>query len=98
MLVAVAVRRRVRVEMWPEGGKVVEGTGSPGGEKADAAGSVTGAESAPCEVPVGEGACWVTAVAAAGSFAEPEPLSEGTAKTETKAVSAAGKIAPRPGR
>ena len=39
-----------------------------------------------------EGARWATAVAAAGSFAEPEPLSEGTVKTESPGVSAAGKL------
>ena len=54
-------------------------------------GSVVTVESAPCEVFVGEGVCWATAVAAAGASAEPVPPSEGTAKTESKAVSAAGK-------
>ena len=50
MPVPTAVRRRVRVEMQPEDGKAVRGAGSPGGEGADAAGSVIAAESAPCEV------------------------------------------------
>ena len=60
---------------------------SPGGEMLDAIRSVVAAESTPCE-----GARWATAVAAAGSFAEPEPLSEGTVKTESPGVSAAGKL------
>ena len=38
-------------------GKAVRGVGSPGGEGADASGSLIAAESAPCEVFVGEGAC-----------------------------------------
>ena len=37
------------------------------------------AESAPCE-----GACWATAVAAAGASAEPVPPSEGTAKKRSE--------------
>ena len=39
-----------------------------------------------------EGACWATAVAAAGTSAEPVPPSDGTAKTEAKAMSTAGKM------
>ena len=93
---AAAVRRRVRVEMLPENGKAVGGAGSPGDEGADAAGSMVAAESTSCEVLVGEGTCWATAVAAAGSSAELVPPSEGTAKSEEKAVSAAGKNPPRP--
>ena len=93
-----AVLRRVRVEMRLEGGKAVGGAGSPCGEGADAAGSVIAAESAPCEMLDGKGACWATLVAAAGASAEPVPLPGGTAKTESKAVSAAGKMSPRPGR
>ena len=92
------VRRRVRVEMRPEGGKAIGCAGSPGGEEANAAGSVIPAKSAPCVVLVGEGACWVTAVAAAGASAEPVPPSEGPAKTEEKSASAAGRIAPTPAR
>ena len=79
---------------WQQGSR---GLGSPGDEEADAAGSVIAAESAPCGVLVREGACWATAVAAAGAPAEPVPPSKGTGKTEAKAVSAAGKNAPRPG-
>ena len=90
---AAAVRRRVRVEMRSEGVKAVGGAGSPGGERVDAAGSVIAAESARCE-----GARWVTALAAAGASAEPVPPLEGTAQTEAKTVSAAGKKYPRPGR
>ena len=84
--------------MRPEGGKAVGGAGSPGGEGEDADGVVIAAESAPCEVLVGEGECWATAAAAAGASAEPVPPSEGKAKNEAKAVSAAGKKAPRPER
>ena len=42
-----AVRQRVRLGMGPEGGKVVGGAGSPGGEGTDAAGSMIAAESTP---------------------------------------------------
>ena len=84
--------------MGPEGDRAVGGAGSPSGEGADADGSVIAAGSAPYQVLVGEGACWATAVAASGSAAEPMSPSEGTAKTETEAVSAAGKCSPRPGR
>ena len=77
--------------MRPEGGKAVGGAGSPCGKGADAAGSVISAESAPCEVLDVEGACWATLVVAAGASAKPVPPPEGTEKTETKAVSVAGK-------
>ena len=76
--------------MRPVGGKAVGGAGSPCGEGADAAGSVISAESAPCEVLDVGGACWATLVA------EPVPPPEGTAKTEAKAVSVAGKNSQRP--
>ena len=68
---AAIARRRVRVEMRPQGGKAIGSTGSPSGEEVDAAGSVIAVDSAPCEVLVGEGACWAIAVAAAGGSAEP---------------------------
>ena len=93
-----AVLRRIRAEMRPEGGKPAGGARSPGSEGTDAAGSVIAADSAPCEVLDGEGACWATVVAASDASADPVPPSEGTAKTEEKAVSAAGKNYPRPGR
>ena len=96
--VAAAVLRRVRVEMWPEGGMAVGGAESPCGEGADAGGSVIAAELTPCEVPNGEEPCWATLVAAAEASAEPVPSSEGTAKTKAKAVSAAGNDSPRPER
>ena len=91
---AAAVFRRVRVEMRPEGYKAVGGAGSPCGEGADAAGSVILAESTPCEVLDLGG----TLVAAAGASAEPVMRPKSAAKTEAKAVSAAGKKSPRPGR
>ena len=72
MPAAAAVRRRDRVEMRPEGGKTVtvRGTGSPGGEGADAGGLVIVAGSAPCKET-----CWTTAVAAARASAESVPPS-----------------------
>lgn len=62
---SAAVRRRVRVELRPEGGKAVGGAGLPGGKGAGAAEIYRSiaAESAPCEVLVREGACWVITVA-----------------------------------
>ncbi|CAN0577450.1 unnamed protein product, partial [Laminaria digitata] len=54
---AAAVFRRVRVEMRPEGDNSIGGAGLPGGEEADVARPVVAAESTPCEVLVGEGAC-----------------------------------------
>ena len=84
--------------MRPEGDKAVGGAGSPCGEEVDAAGSVISAQSAPSEVLDVGGAWWATLVAAAGASAEPVPPPEGTAKTEAKAVSAAGKNYPRAGR
>ena len=92
---ASAARRRVRAEMQLKGNKAVGGPGSPGGEGADAAESVIAAESAPCKVLVGEGACWVTdAVVAAGASAKLVRPSEGATKTDAKAVSGAGKNDP----
>ena len=88
---AAAVLRRVRAEMRPEGGKAVGNAGWQGGKGADAAGSIITVESAPCGVLDGEGACWVAAVAAAEASAKPVPPSEGTAKTDARAASAAGK-------
>ena len=40
----------------------------------------------------------MTVVAAAGASAEPVPTSVGTAETEVKSLSAAGKARPRPGQ
>ena len=51
----------------------------------------------PC-VELLEGVGWATVVAAAGASAEPVLTSMGTAKTEAKALSAAGKARPRPGQ
>ena len=59
---AAAVRRRVRVDMRPEDGRVVGRAGDPGIEGAGAGGSVIATESGPCKAIVGEGACWVTVV------------------------------------
>ena len=73
----------------------VEGAGEQGEAGADAVGPVVSTESVLC-VGLFEGVDWATAVAAAGSSAEPVLTSVGTVKTEAKAVSAAGKIRPRP--
>ena len=54
MQVAAAVRRLVMVEMGPEGGKAVGSAGLSDAERADTAGSVTVADSAPCECSSGE--------------------------------------------
>ena len=89
---AAAVRRRVRVERRPEGVKAVGGPGSPGGERADSAGSVIAAESAR------EGACWATAVAVAGLLQSPCYPHIARQNNEAKAVSSAGKNVPRPER
>ena len=86
---AAAVRRRVRVKMRPEGGKIFRAIGLPGGEGADAAGSVSTTESSPCKVLVGRGARWETLVAAAGASAE--SWSPRTTKTEAKAGLAVNK-------
>ena len=75
------------MDMRPEGDKAVGGAGSPGGEGADAAGSV-----------IAEGICCATAVAAAGASPQLVPISEVTSKTEATAVSAARNNSPRPGR
>ena len=95
---AAAVRRRVRVEIRPECSEAVGGAALPSVEGADVARSMIAVESAPCEVLVGEGACWATVVAAVGASAEPASPSESTAKNEAKSVSAAGKDYRRPGR
>ena len=50
---AAVVFRGVRVEMRPEGGKTVSGTGLPGVKGVDAAGSVIAAESSPHVVLIG---------------------------------------------
>ena len=94
----MAVLRRVRVGMRPEGGKAVGGAGSPCREGVDKAGPVISTDLAPCEVLDVGGACWAAFVAAAGVSAEPVPPPEGTAKNEAKAMSATGNISPRPGR
>ena len=75
----------------------VGGAGRPGEEGADAVGPVVSTDSVPCAVLV-EGVGWATAVAAAGASAETVPTSVGTAKTEEKSLSAAGKDRPWPGK
>ena len=68
---AAAVRRRVRVEVRPEGGKIFRGAGLPGGDGTDAARSVVTAESSPCKVLVGGGAHWATIIGAVGLLQNP---------------------------
>ena len=65
MPVPAAVRRGVRVEMRAEGGETVRGAGLPGGEGANAD-QRSAAESAPCELFIGKGPHWATAVEACG--------------------------------
>ena len=92
----VAVRQRVRVEMRSDDGFTVWGAGEPGEAEADAFGPVVSTESVPC-VELLERVGWATVVAAAGASVEPVPTSVGTAKTEAKSLSAAGKVRPRAG-
>ena len=93
----VAVRQRVRVEMRSDDGFTVWGAGEPGEAEADAFGPVVSTESVPC-VELLERVGWATVVAAAGASVEPVPTSVGTAKTEAKSLSAAGKACPRLGQ
>ena len=83
--------------MRSEDGFTVWGAGEPGEAGADAVEPVVSTESVPW-VELLEGVGWATVNAAAGASAEPVPTSEGTAKTEAKSVSAAGKVRPRPGQ
>ena len=83
--------------MRSEDGFTVWGAGEPGEPGADAVGLVISTESAPC-VGLFEGVGYAMAVAAAGASGEPLPTSVGTANTETKALSAAGKVRSRPGQ
>ena len=83
--------------MRSEDGFAVWGAGEPGEAEADAVGPVVSTESVPC-VELFEKVGWATVVAAAGVSAEPVPTSVGTAKTEAKSLSAAGKARPRSGQ
>ena len=83
--------------MRSEDGFTVGGAGEPGEAGANAVGPVVLTESVPC-VGVIEGVGWATAVVAAGASAEPVPNSVGTAKTEARSLSAAGKARPRSGQ
>ena len=73
------------------------GAGEPGEAGADAVGPVVSTESGP-RVGLLEGVGWATVIAAAGASADTVRTSVGTAKTEAKSVSAAGKARPRPGQ
>ena len=79
------------MEMQPEGGFVVGGTGEPGETGADTVEPVASMESFSCERLREKVIGWATVVAAAGASADPVPTSVDTAKTEAKAFSAAGK-------
>ena len=83
--------------MRSEDGFTVWGAGEPGEPGADAVGLVISTESAPC-VGLFEGVGYAMAVAAAGASGEPLPTSVGTAKTESKSLSATGNVPPRPGQ
>ena len=78
--------------MRSEDGLAVWGAREPGEAEADAVGPVVSTESVPC-VELLDGVGWATVVAAAGASAEPVPTSVGTAETEAKSLSAAGKAA-----
>ena len=82
--------------MRSEDGFTVGDAGEPGEAGADAVGPVVSTESIPC-VGLLEGVGWATAVAEVGASADPVPTSVGTAKTEAKSLSDAGKARPRPG-
>ena len=75
----------------------VWGAREPGEAEANTVGPVVSTESVPC-VELLDGVGWATGVAAGGGSAEPVPTSVGTAKTESKSLSAAGKARPRPGQ
>ena len=83
--------------MRSEDGFTVGDAGEPGEAGADAVGPVVSTESVPC-VGLLEGVGWATAAAAAEASAEPASTSVGTAMTEAKSLSAAGKVRPRPGQ
>ena len=83
--------------MRSEDGFTVGGAGEPGGAGADAVGRVVSTESVP-SVGLLEGVGRATPAAAAGSSAEPAPISVGTARTEAKSLSAGGKALSRPGQ
>ena len=85
------------MEMWSEHGFIVWGAGKPGEAETDAVEPVVSTESVPC-VQLLEGVGWASVVAAAGASVAPVPTSVGTAKTEVKSLSAAGKARPRPGQ
>ena len=85
------------MEIRSEDGFTVGGVGEPGEAGADAVGPVVSTESVPC-VGLYEGVGWTTIVAAAGASAESAVTSVGTAKTEAKSLSAAGRPLPRPGQ
>ena len=84
--------------MRSEGGFAVGDAGEPSETGADTVGPVVSTESVPCVELLEKGAGWATVVAVAGASAEPVPTSLGTAKTEAKALSAAGRTRPRPGQ
>ena len=83
--------------MRSEDGFTVWGSGEPGEAEADAVGPVDSTESVPC-IELLEGVGGATVVAAVGASAEPVPTSVGSAKTEAKTLSAAGKARPGPGQ
>ena len=84
--------------MLSEGGFAVGGAGESGETGADTVGPAATTKWVPCVELLERGVGWATVLAAAGASAEPMPASVGTAKTEAKAVSVAGRIRPRPGQ
>ena len=81
-----AVRRRLRCQRRRKARRDRSGHGQP----------VVTTESVPRVGLLEKGVGWEVVVAAAGASVEPMPTSVGTAKTEAKAVSAAGENRPRP--
>ena len=95
---AVAVRRRVRVEMRSADGFAVGGAAETGETWTDTVGPAVSTESVPGVELLEKGVGWANVVAEAGAHAEPVPTSLGTAKIEAQASSAACKARPRPGQ
>ena len=86
------------MELRFEGGFPVGGAGEPGETGVDTVGPVVTTESVPREELLEKAVGWAPVVAATGASAESVPISVGTAKTEAKALSAAGKTRPQPGQ
>ena len=78
--------------MRSEGSVADGGAGMPSEAEVDTVEPVVAVESVSCVGFLDKGVDCATVVAAARAFAEPVPPSMGMAKTEAKAVSAAGEL------